>query len=61
MVPVAVTTYWYDNYGFVVLQQLQDLMRSRWFMGLLILKISALITAITSVTSIATVNVTVIA
>ena len=50
MVPVTVTTYWNDNYGLAVLQQLQDLMRSRWFVGLLILGISPLITAITSVT-----------
>ena len=52
MVPVTVTVnaYWYDNYGLAVLQQLQDLMRSRRFAGLLILGISALITAITSVT-----------
>ena len=28
MVPVTVTTYWYDNYGLAVLQQLQDLMQS---------------------------------
>ena len=28
MVPVTVTTHWYDNYGLAVLQQLQDLMRS---------------------------------
>ena len=26
MVPVTVTTYWYDNYGLAVLKQLQDLM-----------------------------------
>ena len=50
MVPVTVNAYWYDNYGLAVLQQLQDLMRSRRFAGLLILGISALITAITSVT-----------
>ncbi|XP_061015473.1 endogenous retrovirus group K member 7 Env polyprotein-like [Dama dama] len=50
MVPVSVSTYWYDIYGIVVLQQLQDFMRSRRFLGLLILGISALITAITSVT-----------
>ena len=42
--------YWYDNYGLAVLQQLQDLICSRWFVGLLTLGISALITAITSVT-----------
>ena len=28
MVPVTITTYWYDNHGLAVLQQLQDLMRS---------------------------------
>ena len=50
MVPVAVNTYWYDNYGLAVLQQLQDLMRPQRLVGLLILGISALITAITSVT-----------
>ena len=50
MVPVTVNAYWYDNYGLAVLQQLQDLMHSRWFVGLLILGISALIAAITSVT-----------
>ena len=50
MVPVTVTTYWYDNYGLAVLQQLQDLMQSWRFVGLLILGISALITAITSAT-----------
>ena len=49
MVPVTLT-YWYDNYGLAVLQQLQDLMQSRQFGGLLILEISALITTITSVT-----------
>ena len=26
MVPVTVTSYWYDNYGLAVLQQLQVLM-----------------------------------
>ena len=26
MVPIAVSTYWYDNYSLAVLQQLQDLM-----------------------------------
>ena len=36
--------------GLAVLQQLQDLMQSRQFVGLLILGISALIAAITSVT-----------
>ena len=50
MVPVAVNTYWYDNYGPAVLQQQQDLMWPRRLVGLLILGISALITAITSVT-----------
>ena len=50
MVPVTVTTYWYDNHGLAVLQQLQDLMWTRRFVGLLLLGISALITAITSVT-----------
>ena len=54
MVPVAVNTYWYDNYGLAVLQQLQDLMHSQWFVGIIIIiiiiGISALITAITSVT-----------
>ena len=40
----------YDSCGLAVLQQLQDLMRSPRFVGLLILEISALITAITSVT-----------
>ena len=50
MVPVTVTTHWYDNYGLAVSQQLQDLMRSQWFMGLLIFGIAALITSITSVT-----------
>ena len=49
MVPVTVATYWY-NYGLAVLQQLQDLMQSQWFLGLLILGVSALITTITSVT-----------
>jgi hypothetical protein len=28
IVPVTVTTHWYDNYGLAILQQLQDLMRS---------------------------------
>ena len=40
----------YDSYGLSVLQ-LQDLMRSRRFVGLLILGISALIAAISSVTA----------
>ena len=57
MIPVTVTTHWYDNYGLAVLKQLQDLMRSRWLGGLLILGNSALIT-ITTVT--ATVTVTII-
>ena len=26
MLPVTVTTYWYDNYGLAVLKQLRDLM-----------------------------------
>ena len=43
-----------------MLQQLQDLMRSRWFVGLLILKIYALITTIISVTLITTVTITVL-
>ena len=51
MIPVTVTSHWYDNYGLIVLQQLQDLMRQRRFVGLLILGISALIAAITSVTA----------
>ena len=58
MVPVTVTTYWYDNYG-AVLQQLQDLMQSWRFVDLLILEMYALIRAITSVTTITTVTVTV--
>ena len=49
MVPVTVNAYWCDNYGLADLQQLQDLMRSQRFVGLLILGISALITAINSV------------
>ena len=40
MVPVSVSTYWYDIYGIAVVQQLQDLMRSRRFLGLFILGIS---------------------
>ena len=28
MIPMTVTSHWYDNYGLTVLQQLQDLMRS---------------------------------
>ena len=35
MVPVTVTTYWYDNYGLALLQQLQDLMQSRLFVAYL--------------------------
>ena len=50
MIPVTVPNYWYNNYGLAVLQQLQDLMQTRQFVGLLILGIAALITAITSVT-----------
>ena len=50
MMPVTVTTYWYDNYGLAVLQQIQDLMRLQQFVGLLVLVISALIIAIISVT-----------
>lgn len=50
MVPVSVVTYWYDNHGLAVLPQLQDLMRTGRFVGLLVLGISALITAVTSVT-----------
>ena len=34
-----VHSYWYDNYGLAVSQQLQDLMRTRRFVGLLILGI----------------------
>ena len=49
MIPVTVPNYWNDNYGLAVLQQLQDLMGTRWFVGLLILGIAALITAITTV------------
>ena len=44
-----VTTYLYDNFGLAALQQLQDLMQSRQLVGLLILGISALIAAISSV------------
>ena len=50
MIPVTVTSHWYDNYGLAVLQQLQALMRQWRFVGLLILGLSALIAAITSVT-----------
>ena len=53
VVPVRVNAYWYDNYGLADLQQLQDLTHSQWFVGLLILGISALMTAITSVTVVA--------
>ena len=48
VVPVT-TTHWYDNYGLAVLQQLWNLMCSKQFIRLLIIGISALITAITSV------------
>ena len=57
MVPVTVTTYWYDNYGLAVLQQIQDLMWSWRFLGLFILGISSLITAMTSV-SVAAISLT---
>ena len=50
IVPVTVITYWYDNCSLAVLQRLQDLMWSWRFVSLLFLRISALITAITSVT-----------
>ena len=50
MIPVTVTSHWYDNYGLAVLQ-VQDLMQQWRFVGLLILGISALIAAITSVTA----------
>ena len=50
MIPVTVTTHWYDDYGLAVLQQLQELMQQWRFVGLLILGISALIAAITSIT-----------
>ena len=53
MVPITASTYWYDNYGLAILQ-LQDLMQSWQFVGLLMLGMSALITAITSVTVAAT-------
>ena len=43
MIPVSVHSSWNDNYGLAVLQQLQDLMRTRRFVGLLILGIAALI------------------
>ena len=56
MVPVTVTTYWYDNYGLPVLKQQQDLMRSRRMVGLLILGNSALI-IITTVTVTITITV----
>ena len=59
MRPVTVTTHWYDNYGLAVLKQLQDLMRSRWLGGLLILGNSALITITTVIITI-TVTVAVI-
>ena len=44
MIPVTVTSHWYDNYGLAVLQQLQALMRQWRFVGLLILGISASVT-----------------
>ena len=50
MIPVTATTHWYNNYSLAVLQQLQDLMRTRRFVDLLIWGISALIAGITSVT-----------
>lgn len=53
MVPVTVATYWYDNHGPAALQHLQDLMRSRRFVGSLTLGISTLIAAITSITVVA--------
>ena len=59
MIPVTVTTHWYDNYGLAVLKQLQDVMRSRWLGGLLILGNSALITITTVIITI-TVTVAVI-
>ncbi|XP_070313017.1 endogenous retrovirus group K member 25 Env polyprotein-like [Odocoileus virginianus] len=48
MVPVNLTTYWYDNYGLAVLQHVKELMRIKRFAGLLVLGISALIMAISS-------------
>ena len=59
MMPVTVTTYWYDNYGLAVLKQLQDLMQSGRFVGLLILENSALITTTTTVTVTITITVTI--
>ena len=56
MVLVTVTTYWYDNNGLAVLKQLQDLMCSRWLVGLLIVGNSALI-IITTVTVTITITV----
>ena len=56
MVPVTVTTYWYDNHGLTVLQQLQDLMWTQRLVGLLILGNSALI-IITTVTVTITITV----
>ena len=56
MVPVTVTTYWYDNYDLAVIKQLQDLMLSGRFVGLLILGNSALITTTVTVTVIVTVE-----
>ena len=58
MMPVTVTTYWYDNYGLAVLKQLENLMQSVRFVGLIILGNSALITAITTVTATVTITVT---
>ncbi|XP_044803371.1 endogenous retrovirus group K member 6 Env polyprotein [Bubalus bubalis] len=49
MVPVTITTHWYDNYGLAVLQQVRDLMRSRRLAGLLFLGVATLITGIASV------------
>ena len=60
MVPVTVTTYWSDNYGLAVLKQLQDLMCSRWLVGLLIVGNSALIITITTVIVTVIITVTVI-
>ena len=51
MVPVTVSTYWYDNYGLAVVKQLENLMQSVRFVGLLIVGNSALITTITAVTA----------
>ena len=59
MVPVTVSTYWYDNYGLAVVKQLENLMQSVRFVGLLIVGNSALITTITAVTATVTVTITV--